>query len=158
MILIRPPTALPLRLQSPSVFMAGSIDLGKSIDWQSELAESLADLPGTLLNPRRTEWDATWRAEADFAPFREQVDWELSGMEAAERIAFYFALDSQAPVTLMELGLAARTGKAVVCCPLGYWRKGNVDVVCARYNIPTVPSLAALGQFLRMSIQQAVQT
>ena len=78
-------------------------------------------------------------------------------MEAAERIAFYFAPDSQAPVTLMELGLAARAGKAVVCCPTGYWRKGNVDVVCARYGIPTVPSLAALSRYLRMSIQHGAQ-
>lgn len=152
MHLVRPPTVLKLPLDGPSVFMAGSIDLGKSVDWQSELAEALADCPGTLLNPRRTEWDATWRGEADFAPFREQVEWELAAMEAAERIAFYFAPDSQAPVTLMELGLAARTGKAVVCCPAGYWRKGNVDVVCAKYGVPTVESLTALGQFLRDSI------
>ena len=152
MLLIRPPAALPLPLKGPSVFMAGSIDLGKSIDWQSELAASLADCPGTLLNPRRTEWDASWKAEADFAPFREQVEWEIAAMEAADRIAFYFAPDSQAPVTLLELGLAARTKKAVVCCPAGYWRKGNVDVVCAKYGIPTVGTLADLSVFIRLFI------
>ena len=155
MLLLRPPTPLSLPLTGPSVFMAGSIDLGKSVDWQSALSASLADCPGTLLNPRRTEWDASWRGEADFAPFREQVEWELAAMEAADRIAFYFAPDSQAPVTLMELGLAARTGKAVVCCPAGYWRKGNVDVVCAKYGVPTVSSLEALAQFLRAYVDQA---
>lgn len=153
MLLIRPPTALPPTLKGPSVFMAGSIDLGKSIDWQSELAESLMDCPVTLLNPRRTEWDSSWRGEADFPPFREQVEWELAAMEIAQRIAFYFAPDSQAPVTLMELGLAARTKKAVVCCPAGYWRKGNVDVVCAKYEIPMVGSLPELSQYLRAYIQ-----
>lgn len=152
MHLIRPPTPLPQPLTGPSVFMAGSIDLGKSIDWQSELSESLADCPGTLLNPRRTEWDSSWRGEADFLPFREQVEWELAAMEAADRIAFYFAPDSQAPVTLMELGLAARTGKALVCCPAGYWRKGNVDVVCARYGVATVGSLPELGEAIRAYI------
>jgi len=154
MFLIRPPTALRLPLQGPSVFMAGSIDLGKSVDWQSELAGSLADLPGTLLNPRRAQWDSTWTAEAEFEPFREQVEWELAGMEAADHIAFYFAPESQAPVTLLELGLAARTGKAVVCCPRGYWRKGNVDVVCAKYGIPSVTSLRALSQFLHETIRR----
>jgi len=156
MRLIRPPTELPLPLEGPSVFMAGSIDLGRSVDWQSELAESLADMPGTLLNPRRTQWDATWATEAQCEPFRGQVEWELSGMEAAGRIAFYFAPQSQAPVTLMELGLAARTGKAIVCCPAGYWRKGNVDVVCTRYGIPSVSSLPELGQFLRRYIQHVL--
>lgn len=155
MILIRPPAALPLPLPGPSVFMAGSIDLGRSIDWQSQLADSLADCPGTLLNPRRTEWDDRWRGEADFPPFREQVEWELAAMEAAERIAFYFAPDSQAPVTLMELGLAARSGKAWVCCPTGYWRKGNVDIVCAKYGVPMVDSLAELSQQVRAYAEAA---
>jgi hypothetical protein len=26
----------------------------------------------------------------------------------------------------------------------GYWRKGNVDVVCARYRIPQLPTLTEL--------------
>lgn len=153
MLVLKPPTPLPVPLNGPVVFMAGSIDLGKSVDWQSELAESLADCPGTLLNPRRTQWDSSWKTEAEFLPFREQVEWEIAGMEVAERIAFYFAPDSQAPVTLLELGLAARTGKAVVCCPPGYWRKGNVDVVCARYSIPTVQSLEILGEVIRTYVR-----
>lgn len=64
-------------------------------------------------------------------------------------IAFYFAPQSQAPVTLLELGLAARGRKAVVCCPPGYWRKGNVDVVCEHYNIPMVATLDDLGREVR---------
>lgn len=149
MLVVIPPMPLPVPMAGPVVFLAGSIDLGKSVDWQSGLAASLADCPGTLLNPRRAAWDASWKAEAAFAPFREQVQWELAGMEAADRIAFYFAPDSQAPVTLLELGLAARTGKAMVCCPPGYWRKGNIDVVCARYGIPMVPTLEDLGLAIR---------
>lgn len=145
MLVVKPPTPLPVPLQGPVVFLAGSIDLGKSVDWQGALAESLAACPGTLLNPRRVEWDSSWKSEADFAPFREQVEWELAGMEAAGRIAFYFAPGSQAPVTLLELGLAARTGKAIVCCPPGYWRKGNVDVVCSRYGVPMVGSIEELA-------------
>jgi hypothetical protein len=40
--------------------------------------------------------------------------------------------------------LFAASGKLLVCCPPGYWRKGNVDVVCARYSIPQLPTLAEL--------------
>lgn len=149
MQLVQPPTPLSSLSLDGAVFLAGSIDLGKSVDWQAELALSLADCPGTLLNPRRPHWDSTWLAEAAFPPFREQVQWELDAMEAAGLIAFYFAPQSQAPVTLLELGLAAREGKAVVCCPPGYWRKGNVDVVCEHYSIPTVSTLEDLSQKIR---------
>lgn len=149
MQLIQPPTALSTLSLGRAVFLAGSIDLGQSVDWQAELALSLVDCPGTLLNPRRAQWDSSWLAEAAFPPFREQVEWELAAMEAAGMIAFYFAPQSQAPVTLLELGLAARERKAVVCCPPGYWRKGNVDVVCERYNIPMVAALEDLGREIR---------
>ena len=56
----------------------------------------------------------------------------------------YFAPETKAPITLLELGLFARTGKAVVCCPEGFWRKGNVDVVCRMYDIPQVVTLDEL--------------
>ena len=149
MQLIQPPTHLSTLSLDRAVFLAGSIDLGKSVDWQAELALSLADCPGILLNPRREQWDSSWLAEASFPPFREQVEWELAAMEAAGMIAFYFAPQSQAPVTLLELGLAAQERKAVVCCPPGYWRKGNVDVVCEHYNIPMVAALEDLGREIR---------
>lgn len=56
----------------------------------------------------------------------------------------YFAPSTRAPITLLELGLFAQSGKLLVCCPEGYWRRGNVEVVCARYGIPMVADLAAL--------------
>ena len=73
-------------------------------------------------------------------------------------IAMYFAPRTKAPITLLELGLAARSGKAVVCCPAGFWRKGNVDVVCRRYSIPTVPSLNKLIQYVRQALPGRRQT
>jgi hypothetical protein len=45
-------------------------------------------------------------------------------------------MDSQAPVSLLELGLHVAGGKMVVSCPDGYWRKGNVDIVCERFGVP----------------------
>ena len=56
----------------------------------------------------------------------------------------YFAPGSQSPVSLLELGLYARTGKLMVVCPEGYWRKGNVDIVAEKYKVPTFDSLDAL--------------
>jgi hypothetical protein len=61
----------------------------------------------------------------------------------------YFAPATKAPITLLELGLAAGSGKLVVCCPEGFWRKGNVEVVCARYDIPLVADLEAMLSLVR---------
>jgi Nucleoside 2-deoxyribosyltransferase like len=149
MIEIKPPAPIALVPGRPAVFLAGSIEMGAAEDWQGRVASALADLDVTALNPRRDAWDAGWPQDAGFAPFREQVEWELAGQEAADLVAFYFAPDTRAPVTLLELGLAAGRGRAVVCCPEGYWRKGNVDVVCRRYGIPQAPTFDALVALVR---------
>jgi hypothetical protein len=36
----------------------------------------------------------------------------------------------------MELGLYAASDKCIVCCPKDFWREGNIDILCQRYNIP----------------------
>jgi hypothetical protein len=149
MRVIRSPEALAIDEGEPAIFAAGSIDMGGAVDWQQQLADRLVPQPGVLLNPRRMRWEAGEAADASNAVFREQVAWELDAMEAASLIAFYFAPASQAPVTLLELGLAARTGKAVVCCREGYWRRGNVVAVCERYGVPMVDSLDALARAIQ---------
>lgn len=155
---LKPPAKLPARreeLIDRSVFLAGSIEMGTAEDWQSHLTSALAQHANDLvvLNPRRDEWDASWRQRIDSAPFREQVEWELEAQERASVIAMYFAPETKAPITLLELGLFARSDKLVVCCPDGYWRKGNVEVVCARYGVPLAADLDDLcaGVLARLS-------
>lgn len=117
--------------------------MGKAVDWQATVTQSLMDLDVLVCNPRREAWDASWPQSLDFAPFREQVEWELEALERADLILFYFAPDTKSPITLLELGLNAKR-KAIVCCPEGYWRKGNVDVVCRRYGIEQTQTLETL--------------
>jgi hypothetical protein len=139
----------PVTGARPLVFLAGSIDEGRAEPWQDRVTEALADVEGTLLNPRRPDWDASWRQSIDNPPFREQVEWELDGLERADVIAMYFAPGSQAPITLLELGLFAQSGKLVVACPDGYWRRGNVEIVCRRFGARFVDTLDALIAALR---------
>ena len=133
-----------------AVFLAGSLEMGQAIDWQRQLGDALSDLEELLvLNPRRDDWDASWVQSVDNPPFREQVSWELAGLERAQLVVMYLAPTTKAPISLLELGLCARTGRLVVCCPDGYWRKGNVDVVCQRYQVPQVDSLQQLEGEIR---------
>lgn len=118
------------------VFLAGSIDMGKAVDWQTDLAGKLDDTGALFLNPRRVDWDSSWEQNIRNDQFREQVEWELDGLDRADIVALYFDPKGQAPISLLELGLHAQEGKVVVYCPKGYWRKGNVEVVCKRFGIP----------------------
>lgn len=142
--IIKPPHPIDLQPGEPSLFLAGSIAMGKAVDWQAMVSEALLDLPLCLLNPRRDAWQADWVQDINNPPFREQVEWELAAQEQADLIAMYFDPQTQAPITLLELGLFARSGKVIVCCPDGFWRKGNVDIVCTRYGVEMQPSLPVL--------------
>lgn len=141
---LKPPTPLPPTFAQPSVFLAGSIEMGRAELWQDAVAAALRAEPLIILNPRRDDWDPNWEQSRTNPQFVAQVTWELDAQERAELITMYFAPETYAPITLLELGLFAASGKLLVCCPPGYWRKGNVDVVCARYGIPQLPTLAEL--------------
>lgn len=134
----KPPGPPALTPGSRCVFLAGSIDMGFSENWQARAAEALADRPVDLLDPRRDAWDSSWRQSIEHPEFRGQVEWELDGLERADVIAMWFAAGSKSPITLLELGLFARTGKVIVGCPDGFWRRGNIEVVCARFAVPLV--------------------
>lgn len=119
------------------LFLAGSIEMGKAEDWQSKLITSLSDFPGLIMNPRRADWDSSWEQSSDNPRFREQVDWELSRLDVADVIAFWFCPGTISPITLLELGLHLNNDAPVsiiIGCPKGYSRKGNVDITCERYG------------------------
>ncbi|HAS46626.1 MAG TPA: hypothetical protein DCS93_39450 [Microscillaceae bacterium] len=149
MKVIKPPQSIEIEPQTTTVFLAGSIDMGQAIDWQTAVTEALQGQPFTVLNPRRDDWDASWEQKITNPAFNAQVNWELDGLEKADVIAMYFAPTSKAPITLLELGLFAQSKKLVVCCPEGFWRKGNVDVVSQRYGIPQVDTLEQLIDFIK---------
>ena len=143
MIEIKAPNKIPR--DKSTVFLAGSIEMGVAENWQDKVINSLSDLDIVFLNPRRDDWDSTWVQSIDNPQFNEQVSWELDGLQVADLVIFYFDPNTKSPITLMELGLIAQTVKnTVVCCPEGFWRKGNVDILCNRSCIHQVDDLNEL--------------
>ncbi|KAL2018613.1 hypothetical protein VTK56DRAFT_583 [Thermocarpiscus australiensis] len=118
-----------------SVFLAGTTSRASGPDWRETLINAVSHLPITIFNPLRPDWDSTWREDVTFAPFREQVEWELDMQEQADVIVVYYGPGTDAPISLLELGLCARSGKAIVVCHEGYSKRGNVQVVCQRFGI-----------------------
>ena len=133
----------------PWMFLAGSIEMGGAVNWQTLVEDALQDVSGTLLNPRRDDWDSTWVQEKTNPQFSEQVLWELKAQEQSNCIAMYFAPQTKSPITLLELGLFGPSKRLILCCAEGFWRKGNVDIVADRYSIPQTDSLVELVQEAR---------
>ena len=138
-----------INTELPTVFLAGSIEMGKAKDWQKTLEKLLKDFQVMLLNPRREDWDSSWEQTIENDQFREQVEWELDSLEKADLIVLYLDPETQSPISLLELGLHARSGKLIVCCPEGFYRKGNVDIVCNKYKVPMVDSLESLAEKIK---------
>ena len=143
--IIKPPSPIP---DGFSVFLAGSIELGSAGNWQTFVEQELSGIDIVILNPRRDNWDSSWLQDKKNPKLREQVEWELSALEAATTIAMYFEPGTKSPVSLLELGLFAHSGKMVVCCPEGFWRKANVDIVCEKYGVNQVDSLNDLSKYI----------
>ncbi len=133
MKVIKPPQKL--KINGKSVFLAGSIEMGKAENWQEKVERLLKDSNWTALNPRRDDWDSSWKQGIEHKQFREQVEWELLAQEKADVILMYFDITTKSPISLLELGLFASSGKMIVVCPEGFYRKGNVDITCKRYGV-----------------------
>ena len=126
------------------VFLAGSINQGTTVDWQKKIIEAVQDSKRIIYNPRRESWDASWEQSIDNPKFKEQVEWELDALENSDMIIMNLEPGTMSPISLLEFGLFARSGKLVVYCPSGFWRKGNVDVVCEKYAVPQVEKFEEL--------------
>jgi len=132
-----------------TIFLAGSIEQGTAELWQDKVVRLLKDEDVIILNPRREDWDDSWKQSIDNNQFREQVEWELMGLELADKILMYFDQKTKSPITLLELGLFANSGKLIVICPEGFWRKGNVDIVCKKYRIEQAKTIEEAVQKLK---------
>src|SRR5699024_4577969 len=127
--------------RSSDLCLAGSIDMGRVGNWQAEAIKLLANKDIVILNPRRLDWNPDWKPVSSDPHFREQVEWELNALKAADIIIMYLVPGSQSPISLLELGLYASSQKLRIVCPEGFWRKGNVDIVAEQYDIPIYDSL-----------------
>lgn len=160
MIIVKAPEKVNLiTTEQPTIFLAGSIDMGNAVDWQTQVQEALKDEHCTIFNPRRDDWDSSWVQDISNPQFKQQVDWELNSIDHADLVIFYFDPKGQSPITLLELGFVA--GKfsvrpdqqAVVCCPEGFWRRGNVQIVCDREEIPFCDTIEELIGYTKLYLR-----
>jgi len=86
-------------LKTKSIFLAGSIEMGKTVDWQKEIINHLNGFNIDILNPRRDDWDSSWEQSIHDKNFYEQVSWELYCLENCDHVYMYFSKDTQSPIS-----------------------------------------------------------
>ncbi len=135
--MLRPHEELPKEISRDDsftkIFLAGTIDMGNSRDWQTEIHDRFSEMNGRyiLFNPRQENWDATRPGEMDY-----QVKWELDHLEDADMIIMYILGTSKSPISLLEMGLHAKSGKMYVICEKDFYRYDNVRITCDYYEVP----------------------
>lgn len=116
-----------------SIFLAGTIDDGKSRNWQSEIIEDIGTKYDsdniTVYNPRRDDW-----SDDNYA-IEKQILWEQENLDKADYIFMNLESGSKSPISLLELGLYAQSNKLIVFCNDGFYRYTNVKLTCNKYNI-----------------------
>jgi hypothetical protein len=122
-----------------TIFLGGSIEMGAAENWQDRLCKHFGNNEKLFfLNPRRDDWDSSWeQIPEEGTQFYEQVSWELEHQDVSDIIVYYFDPNTKSPITLLELGSygSLNPEKVIVCCPDGFWRKGNVVMFCNHHGI-----------------------
>lgn len=117
---------------SKTVFLARTIDNGDSFNWQEGIINRCQDLDIVFYNPRRKEWPSvTVTSQIEY-----QIKWEQKHLDNADLIIMCLLDNSRSPISLLELGLYAQSGKIIVFCNPEFYRYDNVRLTCKKYNIP----------------------
>ncbi len=165
MKIFKPPMNIPRSNKGISIFLGGSIEQGKAIDWQKEITDYLTQqFPNediTLFNPRRDDWNPNLEQSIANPVFRGQVLWEIDCILKSNINVFFIQGDTLSPITLYEIGLVSieswkNKRKVIVCCEPGFWRKGNVDVVSLVFKMNSVSSIDELKVTLKDMIVNGV--
>lgn len=139
MVYVEAPNIIGSNLKS--IFLAGSIS--KAADWQKELVEKIRDINAVVYNPRRAVFP---KDDPELA--YKQITWEHEHLKKADVISFWFSKETDAPITLFELGRWLTSSKPIIVgIDPGYPRREDVEIQTAleRIRIPIVYSLNDLS-------------
>lgn len=147
------------------IFLAGSIEMDKAIDWQAYITKAIElkapELKNDVIvyNPRRDNWDSTWKQSKEDKNFVKQVEWELEHIEKANLVVFFLEPGTKSPISLAELGIVGHDSfvmkkKVIVLCPEGFYRKGNVDIIVDWFDMHSAKNMEDLIEQTIISINE----
>lgn len=117
-----------------TIFLAGTIDLGNSVDWQDAVISYFKenwkhdDIDLIFYNPRRDRW-----GNLDKDEMKYQIEWELERQERCDINFMNILGTSKSPISLMEIGAFKDKRYVYIACPEEFYRFDNVRVFCQHY-------------------------
>lgn len=141
MVIITPETENQ-ESKNKSVFLAGTIDNGNSLNWQDKTIIELINLgfDCDIYNPRREHWNSNCSID----DLVNQIKWEQDHLDKADIIIMVLQDNSKSPISLLELGLYAKSKKIIVFCTPNFYRWHNVKLTCDKYKIELIQDLNPL--------------
>lgn len=112
------------------VFLAGSIDLNLDGNWRQEVTDQVGDKVH-FIDPTISGHDAM-----DDLQMENHINWELDMLNLADKVFLNFLPESKSPISLIELGMYARTSKLIVVCPNAFFKSRYIKTLCKKYKIP----------------------
>jgi len=139
MVYVEAPNLIESNLKS--IFLAGSIS--KAADWQKELVDKISDINAVVYNPRRAVFP---KDDPELA--YKQIVWEHDYLKKADVISFWFSKETDAPITLFELGRWLASSKPIIVgIDPDYPRREDVEIqtMLERSMMPIVYTLNDLS-------------
>ena len=122
-----------------NIFLAGSINNGLSVDWQSEF---ITNLDSQFENHIDDEELVIFNPRLKYVPrdLESQIRWEQEKLRISDLVVFNFEPEYMSPISLLELGQCLERFsnhdkiKVVVNCSKHYPRYWNVRNTCKLYD------------------------
>jgi hypothetical protein len=125
--------------KSFNIFLAGSINNGLSVDWQSKF---ITNLDSQFKNHINDKWLVIFNPRLEDVPsdIESQIRWEQEKLRISDFVVFNFEPEHMSPISLLELGQCLERFrhqdeiKVVVNCAKRYPRYCNVHTTCKLYD------------------------
>jgi len=127
-----------------SIFLAGSMDHRQEHSWRDEIIGEFGS--HHIFDPTHAQHDDLSNAE-----LKHHIMWELEAMQQSDFILLNFLKDSKSPISLVELGLYAQSGKLIVVCPQEFYKHNYVHILCEKYSTPIFNTLKEAKTLLKNS-------
>jgi len=122
------PPSLFVPTKGIKIFLGGSIDLGKSNNWQQSIINHIKNTwvedDITIYNPRRDK-------NFDISLESEQAAWSISMLNISDYILLYLTGPGPSPIATLELGLFINNPKLYLSINDSYSRK---EIIEYHYN------------------------
>lgn len=119
----------------PYLFLAGSMDLDKVLSWRQEFINCFFETYHFLDPTNKLHGSLT------NTQMKSHILWELEALELADIVVLNLLPKAKSPISLVELGLYAKSGKLIVICPENFYQKRYVKTLCEYYKVPLYSSL-----------------